>query len=51
MTVSVHVVIVTLPAVSVAVTVAVVVPFGKGEPGGGLNTKATPLHASLAVWR
>lgn len=38
-----------LPAASVAVQVTVVVPTGKHDPEGGLQTTPTPGQLSLAV--
>ena len=38
-----------LPDVSVAVQVTVVVPFGKQEPEGGLQTTVTPGQLSVAI--
>jgi hypothetical protein len=37
------------PAASLAEQLTVVVPFGKGEPEGGLQVGATLLQLSLAV--
>jgi hypothetical protein len=38
-----------LPDASVAVHVTVVVPFGKEEPAGGLQTTVAPGQLSLAA--
>ena len=39
----------TLPDVSVAVQVTVVVPAGKHDPEGGLHTVVTPGQLSVAT--
>lgn len=48
-TVTVKLHIAVLPDASVAVAVTVVVPFGKTEPDGGLDTTLTPGQLSDAV--
>jgi hypothetical protein len=45
----VNVQIETLPAASVAVTVTVVVPFGKTDPEAGLETTVTLEQLSVAL--
>ena len=49
LTVTVNVQVDLLPAASVAVEVTVVMPIGKAEPEGGLETTVTPGQLSVAV--
>jgi hypothetical protein len=49
LTVTVKVQVAVLPELSVAVQVTVVVPLGKVEPEGGLQTTVTPGQLSAAV--